>query len=199
MNYDFGGFPASLYAQRYPAPGAPAVAEAAAAGMGPRAVSRHATRGLDHGAWTVLRHLYPAARVPVFQVSIDITRGGEHQVAIGRALAALREQQVLIIGSGNVVHNLRATQRGAADAARGSTDWADGFDQQVKAALDAHDLDALAWPQDLGPHTRMAVPFPDHYWPLLTAAGAAQSGERPQHVFEGFQAGTISMRCVQWG
>jgi len=197
--HDFGGFPARLYALRYPAPGAPALAQQAATRLGPRQPLQQQGRGLDHGAWAVLHHLYPAAQVPVFQVSIDISRGGAHQQAVGRALAALRAQGVLIIGSGNVVHNLGDTQRGAPDSPRGLADWADDFDQRVKQALDSGDHAALQQPLRLGPHGERAVPFPDHYWPLLTALGAAQSHERPQHVFEGFQSGTLSMRCVQWG
>lgn len=197
--HDFGGFPAALYAQRYPAPGAPALAGQAAGRLGPRRAGSVQGRGLDHGAWTVLRHLVPAANVPVFQVSLDIRADGARQLATGRALAALRDQGVMLVGSGNVVHNLGDTQRGAPDSAHGLADWAEDFDQRVKAALDADDRAALAAYTRLGPHAEQAVPFPDHYHPLLVALGAVQAGERPQHVFEGFQSGTISMRCVQWG
>jgi 4,5-DOPA dioxygenase extradiol len=197
--HDFGGFPPALFAQRYPAPGAPDAARRAVARFAPQRVGEEQGRGLDHGVWTVLRHLYPQARVPVFQVSINITRDSAYQLAVGRALAALRAEGVLIIGSGNVVHNLGDLVRSAADSGRGLRPWADDFDQQVKAALDARDTAALRDPELLGPHGLHAVPHPDHYFPLLTALGAAQAHERAQHVFEGFQAGTISMRCVQWG
>ena len=147
----------------------------------------------------MLKHLYPAADVPVFQLSIDITRDAAHHLAVGRAIAALRGEGVMVIGSGNVVHNLRDTVRGEPPSARGQRDWADDFDQRVKAALDTGDTPALLAYQKLGPHGLRAVPFPDHYFPMLYALGAAQSGERPRHVFEGFQAGTLSMRCLQWG
>ena len=196
--HDFGGFPAELFAQRYPAPGAPEVARSAAAWIGPQRVGLSPERGLDHGAWSVLKHLYPAAQVPVFQLSIDITRRGEYHLGVGRALAALRDEGVLIIGSGNVVHNLGDTMRGQAASQRGLTPWADDFDQRAKQAIDAGDARALVAYERLTPEAAHAVPFPDHYFPLLVAMGAVQADERPRHVFEGFQAGTLSMRCVQW-
>jgi 4,5-DOPA dioxygenase extradiol len=197
--HDFGGFPPRLHAMQYPAPGAPAVARRAAASLVPQRVGLSPERGLDHGAWSVLAHLYPAADVPVFQLSIDITRAGAYHLGMGRALAALREQGVMILGSGNVVHNLRDTMRDAPASARGLAPWADEFDQRSKQAIDAHDTRALADYANLSAEAQRAVPFADHYFPLLYALGAAQPGERPTHVFEGFQAGTLSMRCVQWG
>jgi 4,5-DOPA dioxygenase extradiol len=199
MIYDFGGFPAPLYEVQYPAPGAPAEALKAAARLAPRQVGQDAERGLDHSTWSVLKHLYPAADVPVFQLSIDITRDGAFHLALGRALAALRGEGVMIVGSGNVVHNLRVLDRGAGETVRASKPWAQGFDDAVKQAMDAGDNKALAEWELLTEGASTAVPFPDHYFPMLYAAGAAQSGEKPRHVFEGFHEGTLSMRCVQWG
>jgi 4,5-DOPA dioxygenase extradiol len=197
--HDFGGFPSELYAQRYPAPGAPAVARQAAARLAPRQVPGVPQRGLDHGAWTVLKYLYPAADVPVFQLSIDITRPAAYHLGVGRAIAALRDEGVLVIGSGNLVHNLRATMRGQPDTAQGLQPWAQDFDQRAKQALDAGDHAALlAW-ERLTPQAETAVPYPDHYFPLLYALGAAQAGEAVAHRYEGFQSGTLSMRCLQWG
>lgn len=197
--YDFGGFPAPLYEVQYPAPGAPAVAQRAAGRLAPRIAGQDPGRGLDHGAWTVLKHLYPAADVPVFQLSVDITRDGAFHVAMGRALAALRGEGVMIVGSGNVVHNLRILDDTLGEADRASAPWAQGFDDAVKAAMDAGDANALARWEGLSAGARTAVPFPDHYYPMLYALGAAQAGEKPRHVFEGFHEGTLSMRCVQWG
>ncbi len=197
--YDFGGFPAPLYEVQYPAPGAPEPALRAATRLAPRPVGQDAERGLDHGAWSVLKHLYPAADVPVFQLSIDITRDGPFHVAMGRALAALRGEGVMIVGSGNVVHNLRRLDRGAGETDLATAPWAQGFDGAVKQAMDAQDLPALAAWELLSEGAATAVPFPDHYFPMLYAAGAAQAGEPPRHVFEGFHEGTLSMRCVQWG
>jgi 4,5-DOPA dioxygenase extradiol len=197
--HDFGGFPAALHARRYPAPGAPAAAQRALGLMSPHRVVADPIRGLDHGAWSVLIHLYPAADVPVFQVSIAMNRPGAYQHSIGRALAALRDEGVLIVGSGNIVHNLRATMPGQADSAHGLQTWAEEFDQRVKAALEAGDWRALADYERLSAFALQAVPYPDHYYPLLSAVGAAQQGEGANAIFEGFQAGTLSMRCVQWG
>ena len=197
--HDFGGFPAELHAMRYPARGAPALAAQTALRLGPRPVGTDAQRGLDHGAWTVLHRLYPAADVPVFQVSVDIAQPSAYHLAIGRSLAALRDDGVLILGSGNVVHNLGATERGAGETAHGTTPWAEDFDQQAKRALDAGDHGTLVAYERLGSAARSAVPTPDHYFPLLYALGAARADEPPRHVFEGFQSGTLSMRCVQWG
>ncbi len=196
--HDFGGFPAELHAQRYPAPGAPAVAQRAASMVGPQRVGVATDRGLDHGAWSVLKHLYPAANVPVFQWSIDITRGAAFHHGVGRALASLRDEGVMILGSGNVVHNLGETMRGREATPRGMTRWADEFDQNAKQAIDAGDARALVAYERLSNDAERAVPFPDHYFPLLYALGAVQAGERPRHVFEGFQSGTLSMRCVEW-
>jgi len=197
--HDFGGFPPELYRLQYPAPGAPDAARVAAQALAPRVAGSDTARGLDHGAWSVLRHMYPLADVPVFQLSIDITKAGPYHHGIGRALAGLRDNGVLIAGSGNIVHNLRATMRGQPDTLHGMTPWAEDFDARAKAAIDAGDARALMAYESLTAGALMAVPFPDHYFPLLYALGAAQPGERPRHVYEGFQAGTLSMRCVQWG
>jgi 4,5-DOPA dioxygenase extradiol len=197
--YDFYGFPQVLYTLKYAAPGAPDIARLAAGKLAPRVAGEDRERGLDHGAWSVLRHMYPQADVPVFQLSIDITKPGSYHHAIGRALASLRDENVLIIGSGNIVHNLRATMRGAPDSPHGLTPWAEEFDVRAKAAIDSGDAPALMAYEKLTPGALTAVPFPDHYFPLLYAMGAVQSGEPVKHVYEGFQAGTLSMRCIQWG
>lgn len=212
--HDFGGLDAALFAQRYPAPGAPALARTLAQrlgeGAGPggpardgaapdRAVSLHGGRGLDHGAWTVLHHLYPAADVPVFELSLDVSRDAAAHLATGRALAALRGEGVLILASGNLVHNLDRTMDTAAPSAHGLQPWAEDFDQRVKAALLAGDVaELLRWPR-WGEAARQAVPTPDHWYPLFHALGAVQAGEAPRWIHEGFEEGTISMRCVRWG
>lgn len=197
--HDFGGFPRELHEMQYPAPGHPELAGAAAKLVRSGRAELTDKWGLDHGTWTVLHHLFPKADVPVFQVSIDYGKAGDYHLAVGRELAALREQGVLIIGSGNIVHNLRATVRGVPDSKEAARDWAQQFDDVVKVALDARQDRALAAYRELGDSARMAVPTPDHYWPLLYALGAAQGDGRPQHVFEGFQSGTLSMRCLQFG
>ncbi|MDO9405223.1 MAG: 4,5-DOPA dioxygenase extradiol [Polaromonas sp.] len=197
--HDFSGFPAPLHAMQYPAPGAPGFARQAAASL--KTVSTDATEdwGLDHGTWTVLHHLFPKADIPVFQLSIDYAQPAAFHYRLGRELAALREQGVLVLGSGNVVHNLRATERGVADSIMASKPWAQSFDNALRQALLARDDHALVDYARLDAGARMAVPTPDHYWPFLYALGAAGAREKSVMTYEGFQAGTISMRCVQWG
>lgn len=197
--HDFGGFPKALFDMQYPAPGAPEFAKRAASLLASRGAKPSEDWGLDHGAWTVLHFLYPKADIPVFQVSIDYAQGGEYHLAVGKALSALRDQGVLILASGNVVHNLRHVDMHATDGPMASRPWAQSFDSAVKAALLSNDSKALADYQRLDAGAQLAAQTPDHYWPLLYALGAARDGEAPKFIFEGFQLGTLSMRCVQWG
>jgi 4,5-DOPA dioxygenase extradiol len=196
--HDFGGFPRELHEMQYPAPGAPDLARRAAGLV--RQGQGVATQewGLDHGTWTVLHRLYPKADVPVFQVSIDYTRDAAFHYAVGRELAALRDSGVLIIGSGNVVHNLGATLRGAPDSMAASAPWAQQFDAAVGKALAGRDDRALVRYEQL-PGAGMAVATPDHYVPLMYALGAASGSEEVRTLYTGFQAGTLSMRCLQAG
>lgn len=197
--HDFGGFPQSLFDMQYPAPGSPAFAKLAVNALATQGAKPSEDWGLDHGAWTVLHHMYPKADIPVFQVSIDYAKGGDHHLAVGRALSALRDKGVLILASGNVTHNLRGIDMGVPDRLTASRPWAQSFDDAVKSALVANDAKALSNYLALDAGARMAVPSPDHYWPLLYALGAAREGESAKFVYEGFQLGTLSMRCVQWG
>ena len=197
--HDFSGFPAVLQEMQYPAPGHPAMATEAAALVRTGKAQLTDQWGLDHGTWTVLHHLFPQANVPVFQVSIDYDQPAAYHYVVGRELAVLRDKGVLIIGSGNIVHNLRATVRGAPEGLMAARDWAQQFDDVVKKALLARDDQALVNYQQLHASARMAVPTPDHYWPLLYALGAAQGSAVPMQVHEGFQSGTLSMRCLQFG
>jgi 4,5-DOPA dioxygenase extradiol len=194
--HDFRGFPQELQEMQYPAPGAPMFARAAISAVKQTRVEPTHEWGLDHGTWTVLKHLYPKADVPVFQLSIDYDQPPAYHYAIGRDLASLREQGVLIMGSGNVVHNLRATDCGAPEGPP-TRAWAQEFDVAVKQALAGRDDKRLLAYQALD-GANMAVPTPDHYYPFLYALGAAP-GEAPRTVFEGFHNGTLSMRCVQFG
>ncbi|OEZ31653.1 4,5-DOPA dioxygenase extradiol [Variovorax boronicumulans] len=196
--HDFGGFPQALFDIEYPAAGHPALAREAIGAVKQAPVIATEQWGLDHGTWTVLKHLYPKADVPVFQLSIDYDKPAAFHHAVGRDLAALRDQGVLVMGSGNVVHNLRATDRGTPDGLKASRPWAQSFDEAVKAALAGRDDRALIGYEKLeGAST--AVATPDHYFPFLYALGAAAPGERAKTVYEGFQSGTLSMRCLQFG
>lgn len=194
--HDFQGFPDELQQMQYPAKGHPELARRAAALIRSNTAIPTDKWGLDHGAWTVLHHLYPNASAPVFQVSIDYDKPAAFHYAVGKELAALREMGVLIIGSGNLVHNLRATEN-FPDGLAASRPWAQNFDQAVKTALAAGDENGLLAYESLDREARMAVPTPDHYWPFLYALGAGGKTP-PDTVFEGFQRGTLGMRCLQW-
>jgi 4,5-DOPA dioxygenase extradiol len=196
--HDFGGFPQALFDVNYPAPGWPAVAEGLSQVLSQPSVEVDEHQwGLDHGAWAVLRPMFPAATVPVVQLSMDYSRPPAEHQALGQQLRSLREQGVLIVGSGNIVHNLRAMMRTAPDGQ--GTDWALEFDAITARHIRQGDTTALANFLNLGALTRAAHPTHDHYLPLLYAAGAVHDGEAPRFFNEGFQMGSISMRSVAWG
>lgn len=199
--HDFGGFPQPLFDMQYPAPGSPEFAREAMSVIRRAKVEPTEAWGLVHGTWTVLHHLYPAADVPVFQLSIDYDRPAVFHHAVGRELAVLRDKGVLIVGSGNVVHNLRATDRVEGLSPTASRPWAQSFDDAVKRALDTrNDMGLVNYARLAGDAAATAVQTPDHYFPFLYALGASDSlNEKAASVFEGFQAGTLSMRCVQFG
>lgn len=199
--HDFGGFPQPLFDMQYPAPGSPALAREAMTVVKRAKVQPTQEWGLDHGTWTVLHHVYPAADIPVFQLSIDYDKPAAFHHAVGRELAALRDKGVLIVGSGNVVHNLRATDRIEGLSPTASRPWAQAFDDAVKQALATrNDFGLVNYTRLAGDAAATAVQTPDHYYPFLYALGASDAaGEKAVSVFEGFQAGTLSMRCVQFG
>lgn len=199
--HDFGGFPQELFAQQFPAPGAPAAAAEIARNMlqppsGKPVGVDGVEWGFDHGTWSILKPMFPQAQVPVIQLSMDYGRPPAEHFAMGRQLAALRERGVLIVGSGNIVHNLRATQRSA--AANQAYDWAIEFDRTIGGHLQSGNLAALPEFQKLGTVAQMAHPTYDHYLPLLYAAGAVGPKETPKFFNESFQAASISMRSAVW-
>jgi len=198
--HDFYGFPDALYAIRYPAPGDPALAERIAGLLNDagRAAALDPRRGLDHGAWVLLRFLYPDADVPVIEVSQPAPNSPEKMLAIGAALAPLRDEGVAIVGTGGVVHNLRRIDP-AADAAGRVADWAKEFDSWFAGRLDAMDVEALRDYRRLGPNAALAAPTPEHFDPIFAALGAATPGERATTIHEGFRYGTISMRSFVIG
>ncbi len=190
--YDFYGFPDELYRVKYEPPPAPELARKAAVLAG--AEPRPGARGLDHGAWTVLRLLYPEADVPVCQLSVDYGAPGKAHYDLGRRLAPLREEATLILGSGNIAHNLSLLQP---DIEAGPLGWAAEFDAAVKARIDSGRRAELAAYQAL-PGGAPAVPTPDHYWPFLAALGAGLE-DKASYPYEGFQHGSLSMRAVRFG
>ena len=193
--HDFGGFPQELYEMQYPAPGDPKLAERVAKMLGANVSMEW---GLDHGTWSVLHHMRPAADLPVVQLSIDGRIPPLAHVEMGRHLAPLRDEGVLIIGSGNMTHNLRhaftSYQRG--DTATPA--WARDFDRDAAAASERHDVKTLA--HLVGEQNgRLSHPSPDHYYPLLYAAGAASAKDAVKFPIEGFDMGSLSMRSVLFG
>jgi 4,5-DOPA dioxygenase extradiol len=199
--HDFGGFPQELFAQQYPAPGAPAVAQEMSQrlkqpGTG-QPLGLDTEWGLDHGTWSVLKPMFPAADIPVVQLSMDYGRPAAEHFALGQQLSALRDQGVLIVGSGNVVHNLRAARFGV--PANQAYDWAIEFDKTVEQQVSSGNLKALADFQQLGALAQQAHPTYDHYLPILYAAGAAHAGEAVKSFNTDYQAASIAMRSFVWG
>ena len=194
--HDFYGFPQPLFDFDYPAPGAPDVAGEVVETVKPMWVGLdHDQWGLDHGTWSVLAHLYPQADIPVLQLSINALKPLEYHLDLGARLAPLRERGVLILGSGNVVHNLGRVQWDQPD---GAFDWAERFDDAVVAQL-AHDPSAILKVTE-HPDYALAVPTPDHFIPLLHIAGlAAADGAAVEPLLRGYSLGSISMTCYQAG
>lgn len=194
--HDFRGFPEALDRFEYPAPGDPAFAGRVRKLLAPLDVRADEEWGLDHGSWSVLAHLFPKADVPVVQLAIDATQPAQHHYDLGRRLAPLRDEGVLIVGSGNVVHNLRTLKW---EGERTPYDWARRFDEHVRAHLLAHDHPSLVHFDMLGEAARLSVPTPEHYLPLLYVIGARRQDEPVTLPLEGLEMGSISMLSVQVG
>jgi 4,5-DOPA dioxygenase extradiol len=191
--HDFGGFPAELYEIQYPAPGAPALAEQAVALLKRAGIAAgiDGCRGLDHGAWVPLRHMFPSADIPVVQISVQPERGTAHHVELGRALMSLADDDVLIIGSGHATHNLRDFF--AARAGATTLSYAQAFADWLHAQLAKRDTDALVRYRDIAPSAARAHPTEEHFLPLFVAWGAAGDHPRAERILEGLEAGAMSM------
>lgn len=195
--HDFGGFPQALFDIRYPAPGDPALAARVRALLAPDIeVQMDHAWGLDHGIWSVLLKAYPDADIPVVQLSIDASKPAAFHLALGQKLAALRNEGILIIGSGNVVHNLRMyAWNGSASA----YDWASRFNDKVRQHLTDGDLAPLADYAQWGQDARLAVPTAEHYLPLLYVVGGRQDHEPLSIAVDGIEGGALSMLTVVLG
>ena len=194
--HDFYGFPEALYRFHYEAPGAPELAARAGELLAPTPVAQTRRWGLDHGAWTVLMHMYPEADVPVVQLSLDMTKPPAEHYALGRRLAPLRDEGVLVMGTGNIVHNLRLYRRGEGEAANPVVE---GFRKEVQERLRQHDHQALIRYLDLGPGAALAAPTPDHFLPLLYLAGLQGEDEDPSFLTEVTEGGGVDMTTVLVG
>ncbi|HQT44400.1 MAG TPA: 4,5-DOPA dioxygenase extradiol [Candidatus Micrarchaeota archaeon] len=190
--HDFYGFPPELYEMQYPARGSPELAKIAKGMVKSAKVSLDNSWGLDHGAWSVLSRMYPKADMPVVQLSLDATLAPEGHLRIGTELKKLREEGVLILGSGNIVHNLMQMRLDSPPFP-----WTVDFDSKVKTTLDKGDFAQLANYQSFQ-SARFAVPTNEHYLPLLYAAGASD-GETPMYFSEAYSYSSLSMRCVAFG
>jgi len=195
--HDFGGFPRELYEVQYPAPGDPDLARRVQKLLAPLAVELDERWGLDHGTWSVLCHVYPKADIPIVQLSIDETKPASFHYEIGQRLAPLREEGILIVGSGNLVHNLHtyAWGRHAVDP----FEWAVRFEQEARGLLLSGDHKPLIHYDRLGRDATLSVPTPDHYLPLLYVIGSGASKEPLTFPVEGVDGGSISMLTVQLG
>ncbi|BEU04553.1 dioxygenase [Agarivorans sp. OAG1] len=187
--HDFYGFPEALFAERYPASGNPLLAQQLTELLSEQQLQTDSSWGLDHGAWSVLKWMYPAADVPVFQLSIDVSQNLSWHFALGRSLSVLRRQGVMIIGSGNVVHNLAALKPTSQPY-----DWAEEFDAFFAKRLAQRDFSDLLNPAVMGGLMRMANPSLEHYIPAIIVAGASSKQDHLSVVSEGFDLGALSMR-----
>jgi len=195
--HDFGGFPRELYEVQYPAPGSPELATRVRDLLAPLPVALDQSWGLDHGAWSVLCHLFPEADIPVVQLSIDETQEAEFHYQLGKALGPLREERVLIIGSGNLVHNLHTYAWGQREVE--PFDWAVRFETQAREFLSQGDDAPLVNYESLGRDALLSVPTPDHYLPLIYVMALRRDGESATFPVEGFDGGSISMLSVRIG
>jgi 4,5-DOPA dioxygenase extradiol len=191
--HDFGGFPQALYGLRYPAPGLPVLAQAIAkvigdAGLPVRIAAEH---GLDHGVWVPLLRMFPEADIPVVPISVDPRGDAQAHIALGRALAALRNDGVLVIGSGGFVHNLGDLDWQHPDAPLAP--WAADFAAWMRDRLQANDLDALADWQKRAPNAKRAHPTVEHLMPLFVALGAAGEAPKMRHLHQSHELGSLAL------
>lgn len=195
--HDFGGFPAELSRFQYPAPGSPELARQVRELLAPLDVDLDGRWGLDHGTWSVLCHVFPKADIPVVQLSMDETKPPQFHYDLGRRLAPLREKGVLIVGSGNIVHNLHTYAWGR--QAVEPFDWAVRFEKRARELLAAGDDASLIAYDKMGRDAMLSVPTPDHYLPLLYVLGARDKSEPARFPVEGFDGGSISMLAIRFG
>lgn len=189
--HDFYGFPKALFDIEYPAEGSVRLA-AETQKLVPNSTLSEKW-GLDHGTWSVLVHMYPKADIPVYQLSLDVKKSPQEHLETARHLLQLRKEGVLILGSGNIVHNLRALNW---QEPQGIYPWGLEFDQTIKKALEERDEKTLTGYENLGQIAKLSVPTPEHYLPLLYVAGASTPDDILTYPFEGYAFGSLSMRSV---
>ncbi len=195
--HDFGGFPRELFEFQYPARGSRKLAERVSELLAVDVIMDNSGWGLDHGTWSVLCHVFPDADIPVVQLSINETQPAPFHYEVGRMLAPLRDEGILIVGSGNLVHNLHAYAWG--DQSREAFDWAMRFEQKARELMRSGDHEPLIFYEAMGKDALLSAPTPDHYLPLLYVLGTQQAEDAVTFPVEGFDGGSISMTTVQIG
>jgi len=195
--HDFGGFPKELYNVEYPAPGSPALAKQVKAALAPVSAKLTNTWGLDHGTWSVLKHVFPGADIPVVQLSINERQPPQFHYGLGKKLAPLRDDGVLIMGSGNLVHNLHAYAWGRGNIE--AYDWAVRFEAKARELLQAGEDGPLVEYEKLGQDALLSIPTPDHYLPLVYVIATRRPGETIRFPVEGIDGGSVSMLACQIG
>ncbi len=195
--HDFGGFPRKLYEVEYPAPGSPELARRVRELLAPADVELDDRWGLDHGTWSVLVHMFPRADVPVVQLGIDETLTPEEHWALAVGLRPLREEGVLVLGSGDVVHNLHTYAWGRHPVE--PYDWALRFEQVIRTAIEENDHETVVGYEELGRDAALAAPTPDHFLPLIYVLAQVRREEPVTYPVEGFDGGSVSMLGVRIG
>lgn len=189
--YDFFGFPAELYRYKYNSPGSTEAADLVIKTAGRELVKADPERGTDHAAWAILKHIFPEADIPVLELSLDITKPPQFHFETGQKLRGLRSRGILVIGSGNLIHNLREVDF---DDNSKPFEWAEEFDLLIKTKLENKDFEALVNYSRLSKYYARAIPYFDHYLPMLYTLGMMDKNEKPLFVHESIQNGSISMR-----
>lgn len=197
--HDFGGFPQALFEVQYPAPGSPSLAEATSKLITSTDIGLDHDWGLDHGTWTVVRHMYPNADIPILQLSIDYSKPSQYHFALAKQLKALRKKGVLIIGSGNMVHNLRMIAWDKMQESNYGFDWAIEMNTIFKDKIANSDFKALIEYEKLGTGVKLAIPTPDHYYPLLYAMALQDSKDDISFFNDKMVGGSLNMTSVKWG
>ena len=197
--HDFGGFPQELFDVQYPAPGLPALAKETAGLLHSAHVELDHDWGLDHGAWTIIRHMYPEANIPVLQLSIDYTKGPQYHYELAKEMMALRRKGVLIIGSGNMVHNLRMVAWTRLNEAGYGFDWAMNINEKFKTLIRDDDHQPLINYSSLGQEALLAIPTPEHYLPLLYTLGLKTRKDEVYFFNDKAVGGSLTMTSVKLG
>ncbi len=197
--HDFGGFPKELFDVQYPAPGNPILAKETAALLHAANVELDHDWGLDHGAWTVIRHMYPNANIPVLQLSIDYTKNAQYHYDIAKELRELRKKGVLIIGSGNMVHNLKLVAWDKLNDGEYAYDWAKNMNEQFKTLIQDGNHQPLINYSTLGKDALLAIPTPEHYLPLLYSLGLKENKEDVSFFNDKIVGGSLTMTSVKIG